>query len=59
MQAEAVIGLLLANIGAMAASYVSIRVAIAELKVSMKRAEKDIDNLGRILGTKKSKGEEE
>lgn len=59
MQAEAVIALVLANIGALAASYVSIRVGIAELKVKLDRAEKDIDNLGRILGTKKSKGEEE
>ena len=52
------IALVLANIGALAASYVSIRVAIAELKVKLDRAERDIDNLGRIIGTEKSKGRE-
>jgi len=58
LQAEGVIALVLANIGALAASYVSIRVAIAELKVKLDRAERDIDNLGRIIGTEKSKGRE-
>lgn len=43
-------------ISAIVGSWVTIQVSIAILKVKVDRLEKDVDNIGSILGTAKSKG---
>jgi len=43
-------------ISAIIGSWVTIQVSIAVLKVKVDRLEKDVDNIGAILGTEKSKG---
>ena len=50
-------GIVVANLGAIMASYVSIKVALTRLETQMGQAQKDIDGLARIIGTKRSKAE--
>lgn len=58
-QATIVVGILLANFGAIVAGYVSMRVGLAELKLRLDRTEKDLDKLGEILGTNRAKAQKE
>lgn len=50
--------LIVTNFGAIVAGYVSIRVAIAELKLKAERTEKDLDNIAKLIGTNRAIGEE-
>lgn len=44
-------GLALANLGAIVGSYVSMRIAIAELKIQVAQNTKDINGLAGFVGT--------
>lgn len=46
-------GLLIANIGSLLGAFVSIKVQLGKIEVKLAEAEKDINNLGRLLRAKK------
>lgn len=56
-QATLLAGILIANFGGIVAAYVSIKVALATLDVQMKQSQRDIDNLAKIIGTNRSRSE--
>lgn len=56
-QAVWLAGILVANFGGLMAAYVSIKVSLARLEIKIDRAEKDIDNLGFVLGTERAKAQ--
>jgi hypothetical protein len=56
-QAVWLAGILIANFGSLMAAYVSIKVSLARLELKVDRNEKDIDNLGFILGTERAKAQ--
>ena len=54
--AVAFVGLVIGNISSILGAYVSLKVAIAKLEVKVDANSKDIDGLGKILETDRSKG---
>lgn len=56
LQAVVVVGgLVLANLAAVVGSYISMRIAIAELKIQVAQNTKDIDGVAGYVGTPKAK----
>ena len=47
----------LAHAGIAIGAYINIKVSIAELRVMVNSLSKDIDRLGSVLGTERSKGD--
>jgi hypothetical protein len=56
---NAIVAIAIANIAGLVTFFVSLKVSQAEMKVRLERLEKDLDRLGTVLGTQRSRGLDE